>query len=291
MWIQPTFHGGITHHRMLPALTSTPLELLSLSPATPSRNFHSDAPLPRLPLPSVGCTGSVLLPLLASSLSSGFTGTTLCALQPLWLHHQYRLQQFLSPGSSVCHRFLALAASHSYLWISKLMWVSSMLCLLREIQKNKSSSDKHQRLKCSWQTGENFAWTLILHLQTQHMHDKGWELVTRKVCPSLWPVPCTPSPLGEDVSEGQWKAPSQKQRKPWPPFVNSPSPVPAPGRPPELRGRRERARPARTPPGEQAAVRGKCLWSCRAWTTDRGSGGSHATRFEWGGKGEQPLTK
>lgn len=40
-----------------------PLELLSLCPTTQSRNFNSNAPLPHLPLPSVGCTGSVLLPL------------------------------------------------------------------------------------------------------------------------------------------------------------------------------------------------------------------------------------
>lgn len=93
----------------------------------------------------------VLLPLLASSLSSGFTGTIFCILQPSRLLHQYCLWQFLYPGSSIATHCLSLASSHSYLWISKLMWVSSMLCALQEIQKNKTSSDKYQRSKCSWQ--------------------------------------------------------------------------------------------------------------------------------------------
>lgn len=56
-------------------------------------------------------------------------------------------KQFLSRASSICHWYLLLSSSHPYLWMTKLMRVSSNLCVLQETEKDKTSSDKHQTFK------------------------------------------------------------------------------------------------------------------------------------------------
>lgn len=64
-----------------------------------------------------------------------------------WLSINTVFSNFSPTVPGICHLFLSLASARSYLWVNKLMWVSSVLYVLQEIQKNKTFSDKHQCLK------------------------------------------------------------------------------------------------------------------------------------------------